>query len=162
MFQYIVDDRKGLSASRNLGYQYAHGKYVAYLDDDVRIPKNWLSNAMYIISKYRNSLIALGGPEKPFFAGGKKPDWFKAKYAVMSKKILGSQERYLKKGESLTGSNMIIKKNTLMEIGGFDERLGMKGKNLYLHEETDLFYRLFEYTNNTAKIFYSPKLSVFH
>src|SRR5271157_5950492 len=48
-FSYFYEPQVGLSYARNRGWQEAKGEYVAYLDDDCRIPLDWIPKALKII-----------------------------------------------------------------------------------------------------------------
>ena len=41
--RYLIEKEIGLSHARNCGWQAARGEYVAYIDDDCKVPPSWLS-----------------------------------------------------------------------------------------------------------------------
>lgn len=49
--QYYMEPRQGLSHARNRGWQGTQGKYVAYFDDDCKIPERWIAVAIEITAK---------------------------------------------------------------------------------------------------------------
>ena len=49
--RYFLETRQGLSHARNRGWQEAKGLYVAYIDDDCKVPEQWLTIAMKIIDR---------------------------------------------------------------------------------------------------------------
>ena len=69
----IVDQRKHLAQIRDRGWREAQGKYVAWIDDDVVVSKNWAQNI--IITLDRNNKI--GGVSGP---------------TIVNKKILGNRD----------------------------------------------------------------------
>jgi glucosyl-dolichyl phosphate glucuronosyltransferase len=42
--RYIFEKDQGLSNARNRGWREARGKYVGYIDDDCKVPREWLGN----------------------------------------------------------------------------------------------------------------------
>ena len=159
---YFREYKPGLSRARNLGIKKSAGEYIAFIDDDAQMPKDWLKNALNLFRTIKPSPLAVGGPEEPVLPGG-KPDWFKEEYYSPTINKLGQKGRFLKKGESLNGSNMIINKKILLQLGGFDTRIGMQGLYISAHEETAFFERLW-LLNNGKDIFvyYSPDLLFRH
>jgi glycosyltransferase involved in cell wall biosynthesis len=155
--RYIRETRQGVAYARNRGWQAARGVFVAYVDDECAIPENWLATADEIIQRLAPDV--LGGPYFAFY-DVPKPSWFKDAY--------GTHEpfpaaRWLKSGEfrQLYGGNLSFRRSLLNEVGGFDLRLGMTGKQLGYGEETDLLERL-ERRNPPARAYYDPRLRVQH
>ncbi len=58
--RYCLETRQGLSHARNLGWREANGEYVAYIDDECKVPVQWLAVARQIIE--RQSPAVFGGP----------------------------------------------------------------------------------------------------
>lgn len=159
---YYKESNIGLSHARNLGIKKSKGIYIAFIDDDAQLPKDWLKIALILFEKIKPSPLAVGGPEAPFVQG-KRPGWFKDEYYSPTKRKLGEKSRFLKKGESLNGSNMIIKKAVLKKLAGFDVKIGMQGLYISAHEETQLFERLWRLNNGQGiYIYYSPHLEFRH
>ena len=75
--RYVMEPQVGLSFARNKGWKEAEGEYVAYLDDECRLPPEWLKVAHEIISSSQPD--AFGGPIYPSYAS-EKPRWFKDSY----------------------------------------------------------------------------------
>jgi glycosyltransferase involved in cell wall biosynthesis len=57
------ESKRGPAATRNKGLEKAKGDYIAFVDSDVVLPKNWLSKAMEKLEN-NTSLAAVGGPGK--------------------------------------------------------------------------------------------------
>lgn len=129
-FFYIFEQEQGLAKARNTGYMRARGEYVAYMDDDARANKTWLMHALEVIAQIKPSL--LGGPVYPFF-NSSRPVWFKDEYEMRG---TSRSTGLIKEGEYFSGTNMIILKKLLIQLGGFNERLGMKAGMLGYGEET--------------------------
>jgi len=57
------ESKRGPAATRNKGLENAKGDYIAFVDSDVVLPKDWLSKGMEKL-KNNTSLAAVGGPGK--------------------------------------------------------------------------------------------------
>ena len=68
--RYILEPNQGLSHARNRGWKEAKGEYVAYTDDDCKIPPEWLTVAKNTIEKYSPDVF--GGPYFAFYLSDRK------------------------------------------------------------------------------------------
>lgn len=153
--RYCLETKTGLSHARNRGWNEARGEYVAYTDDDCKLPRQWLSVAKEIIEQ--KSPAILGGPYFAFY-DSPKPHWFKDSYRSRS---FGDEARFLEKNEGLAGNNIIIRRALLKKFGGFAADLGMNGKQIAYGEETELQTRMLNAMPELG-IFYHPRLYVYH
>ena len=153
--RYCSEIRQGLSHARNRGWQMAQGEYVAYVDDDCRVPDHWLGAAAEIIEHM--SPAVFGGPYFPFYMTP-KPAWFKDSYASNHK---GDDARPLAQNEYLSGGNIFFRRSLLQELNGFDARLGMRGDSLGYGEETAMQRRI-RVSRPHELIYYDPRLCVDH
>lgn len=157
--RYIHESHEGLSNARNVGVAHAKGYYVAFLDDDAQAHNEWISKILGYIDQATFPSIALGGVIRPMY-DGKKPEWFRDSY---ESDIKGDTNRYLKSGETFSGSNMILRKEYIPKFGGFNIDIGMKGKYMSVGEETSLFELMWDtYKKEKKLFFYSPYLIVYH
>lgn len=149
-----TESRQGLSHARNRGWKLARGEYVAYIDDDCRVPTDWLGRAQEIIRNSRADVF--GGPYFPLYQST-KPDWFLDDY--------GSWQPAVQAGDiepaALHGGNLFIRRALLPNAGGFSSTLGMRGKRVGYGEETDLLLRL-QTRWPTLRFYYDPALYVDH
>ena len=155
--RYVNEVKQGLSHARNRGVYESKGQYLAFLDDDAIPEKSWLETARVLLSSLTEEYDCIGGPILPFYTS-EKPTWFKDEYETRS---WGKTPRYLDLWQGFAGSNMIWRKDTILELGGFDVALGMTGENLALGEETKLFFALWK-QRPTAKVYYLPELKIKH
>jgi glycosyltransferase involved in cell wall biosynthesis len=153
--RYIVEPRQGLSHARNRGFAEARGSYIAYSDDDNRLPPEWLGVASAIVR--REGVRIFGGPSRAFFLTA-RPRWFGEGYGVFSPEW---QARDLREGEFLCGNNFFVHKSLLAAIGGFDPQMGMQGDKLGYGEETELLERVRARLPD-ERCFYDPRLFVYH
>ncbi|MCH7412389.1 glycosyltransferase [Belliella sp. R4-6] len=152
---YFFETNVGLSYARNRGVVEAKGEYLAYIDDDCILPENWVASVYEIIESSKSKIF--GGPVFPFYVE-QKPKWFKDDYQTFS---FGNEPIFLSKTNTVFGGNMVIANEVFAKIGDFNTSLGMIGQKVMYSEETDFQLRYLSETNDT-KIFYEPKLFVFH
>ena len=152
---YCFEIQQGLSHARNRGWREAKGAYVAYIDDECKVPAQWLSVAYQIIE--RLSPAVFGGPYYGYH-NSSTPRWWKKSY-----ESFGHSEtaRALIDGEYLRGANIFIKHSLLTMIGGFNVELGMSGQKLAYGEESHLQRRIRKTTHNEI-IYYDPELYIYH
>jgi glucosyl-dolichyl phosphate glucuronosyltransferase len=151
--KYLIEKEIGLSKARNTGYKNANGEYVAYIDDDAKALDNWVESILKVIQETKPKIF--GGQIYPFYAT-EKPNWFKDEYETRTN---GGENRYLKDNEFLSGSNIIILKSLLTELGGFNPSLGMKGAKQAYGEETQL---QIDCRKKGIQIYYCPEIIVEH
>jgi glucosyl-dolichyl phosphate glucuronosyltransferase len=151
--KYIIEGKTGLSNARNTGYINAQSAYIGYTDDDAKVSSNYVEQCLKIIDNYKPDIF--GGPVYPFYEY-EKPNWFKDIYGNMScfeKSGWTTPEQYL------SGPNIILRKNLLVECGGFDPNLGMDGYTSRYGEETQVVFWAHQHHK---KIYYSTDLIVYH
>jgi glycosyltransferase involved in cell wall biosynthesis len=151
----IREDRVGLSHARNRGCEEAQGEYVGYVDDDCRLPPEWVSVALRIAREVHP--VMFGGPYRAFYMTP-KPKWFRDEYGS---ECVAATPRFLRDDEYVTGMNMVINREGLASLGGFRGDLGMVGSALAYGEETELQMRLRSRMSADA-IWYDPALHVYH
>jgi glycosyltransferase involved in cell wall biosynthesis len=109
----ISQENKGLSVARNVGAEAATGEIVAYTDSDCVADPDWLT---YLVGKMVDGdLAACGGPNFPPPEDALVP----AAVAVSPggpTHVLISDEV----AEHIAGCNMAFRRDTLLELGGFD------------------------------------------
>ena len=155
--RYCLETEQGLSHARNRGWREAKGEYVAYIDDDCKVPEQWLTVAKDIIDRFSPGVF--GGPAYAFY-NTLKPCWFKDSYSshepFKDVRILKNEECV-----EIFGMNMCFSRTLLEKVGGFDVRLGMCGEKIAYCEETALILHVSN-TMTDELIYYSPKLYVYH
>ena len=75
--RYFFETQQGLSHARNRGWREAKADYVAYIDDECKVPSQWLTIAKQIID--RLSPAVFGGPYYGYH-NTLPPRWWKESY----------------------------------------------------------------------------------
>ena len=153
--RYCIELQHGLSNARNRGWIEAKGEYVGYVDDDCKVPTQWLTVAKEVIDQIAPAIF--GGPTYPFYIS-QKPYWWKDDYGTFKH---SQSPRPLHQSEFLLGCNFFVRRSILKDMCGFDNTLGMHDENLGYGEESELQSRL-SATMSDEIIYYDPKLFVYH
>lgn len=152
-FRAFSETKQGLSNSRNRGVEESSGEYLAFMDGDAKAHSNWIQLAIEIAEQEQPDIF--GGPIHPYYVT-EKPSWFKDDYELrMHHDTTGP----LPAGKYISGSNIIFKRSTLAEFGGFNPDMGMKGKQLAYGEESVLIKRAHD---EGKKLYYHLDLIVDH
>lgn len=151
--EYTRQPRLGLSASRNAAFTVASHPVVAVTDDDCVPEVDWVERIERAFAP-SDSPEALTGRVLPL--GPAQPGL----YAVSQR---GGAEAREYQGRVLpwlvgTGGNFAIKRDWLVVLGGYDERLGA-GSPGRAAEDVDMLYRLLR---AGALICYEPEAIIYH
>lgn len=148
----LFQEKKYISAAKNLGLSVAKGEIIVTTDDDCTFENDWLNK---LIEPFKNiKVVASGGPDR-----APADDTLFAKcvdYASTS--FLGTGGiRGHKKDSSLgkfypMGCNMAMRKNALDEVGWFEEGLAPG-------EDTDVALKM---ERKGYQIAYVPEAFVWH
>lgn len=171
----------GFGDNNNFGLKYANGRYVLFLNNDVRFLDNTILNQMVewmdknpkvgastcsLINTDEKTLQGTGGSfpnlfnvfawmtfldDVPFIN-----KFIKSMHPMHDISPFGSNEKYYKDAHTqdwITGAFYLVRKEILDKIGGFDEDF-----DAYL-EETDLSFRI---KNAGYELYYLPKWRIIH
>jgi len=146
--KYIRSKKKGLSRSRNIGIQYAHGEIFAFPDDDCWYPPNLL---IQLAKLFKNNPAVDGYTGKTIDEKGK------------------SIIRYSKRPGYLTplnawyranSSSMFFRSAVIADVGDFDEELGPGSGTLWgCGDDVDYVIRCIE---RGYRLFFDPRIVSFH
>ncbi len=156
--RYCREERQGLSHARNRGIAEARGRYLAFTDDDVLAPPEWVAAVFDALE--RGGWDGIGG--RVFLRSERAmPKWLKRElWGFLACLDYGDQTLVLADpGKPFFGANMAFRRDIFDRIGGFDPELGRKGKSLVGGEETDVFYRMLK---AGMQILYEPRAFVNH
>lgn len=152
---YLKEARSGNSHARNTGWQAAVGEYIAFVDDDCKMPSEWITHLQAIITERHP--IAFGGPYYPFYIT-EKPAWFQDRYmTAMHIDYTG----ILPDDVYMSGGHMIFHKSALVAVDGFSPDWGIDGKKRIDGEDIklqiDMRQQILDF-----KIYYDVELFVYH
>jgi len=156
---YYIEKKQGISHARNLSFKVCKGDFLAFVDDDAVINKNWLESLLNEL-KNQNQNIVYGGPIYPKFET--EPEkWIDKNYFVREFKETDGFLGTIKSKEGFSGGNMCIAKNLFLKSDEFNTEIGMTGGNLGLGEEPDFFYKLVK-NNKEVKLYNISEMSITH
>lgn len=151
---YIINEEsQGLSYAKNTGMRTAKTDWIVFLDDDAKVPFDFVSKALNNIDN--SNFSCFGGVYLPWYKYG-RPKWYIDEYASNANKL--SKFGVLQKG-FISGGIMAIKRNVLLNYGGFSTEIGMKGNNTAYGEETLLQIML---RKDGHDIGYDPNWIIYH
>lgn len=149
----VIESKQGLSHAKNTGMLHAKTDWIVYLDDDAKVPFDFVSKAQKNIDT--SKFDCFGGVYLPWYKYG-KPRWYKDKYASNKGKL---SEFDILNNDYLSGGIFAIKKRLLMIYDGFPTNVGMKGNKVAYGEETLLQIKL---RNDGYEIGYDPNWIMYH
>lgn len=167
--RYVREPKPGLDFARNTALREATGELLAFIDDDVVVDREWLPG---LVEAFREN------PDAAAFTGLILPLTLETEAQILFEQLGGFRGRAdggfekIRWGKSLpgyeqypcdagifgAGANMAFRRDTLHEIGGFDDALDT-GAPLPGGGDLDIFYRLIRAGHIIA---YEPRMLVFH
>ena len=150
---------QGLSRARNTAMKAAKTAYISYLDDDAIPCPQWAEEILNTFLTITPTPVGIGGPIYPLWENS-EPAWMQPDMEFLFSILdYGSQPHWLRFPKFPFGANMSYQRELLIQVGGFKENLGRKGKNLLSCEEYLLNRTL---TKAGGKFYYVPQASVEH
>ena len=118
--RYLKESQQGLDYARNRGVAEARGEIVAFGDDDILVPPDWLAQLVVpLIADPDRRIGAIGGEVIPVFPDG-LPDWVREWHAPLAFRAdLGP----LEKKHSPMGANLAFPKWVFADLGLFHTAL---------------------------------------
>lgn len=146
---YFWQENSGPAKARNLGVKKAKGEIIAFTDDDMKLPTDWIAKLKDGFKRHPE-VGGVGGfmkaPESVFQSSKfAQYEWFvshKTYHADLNERVGGF--------ENPAGgtNNIAFKKEVLEEVGGFDEHFPVPAG-----EDADLKKRI---TDRDHKLLYIP------
>jgi len=160
VLRYVSERRIGLHHARHAGALAARGELIAYLDDDVLIMPGWIEA---ILRAFRDfpAAACIGGKVLAAWELT-PPEWvtrFPSTY--LSLLNLGDQRRRLVFPEGVFGCNMVVRRDVLFGVGGFNPDSFSDRRLLWLRGdgETGLHEKL---SLGGYEVVYEPAATVRH
>lgn len=151
--QIVQQTRPGLSIARNTGIAQCSAPWIAFLDDDAKAPHNYVSKIMEIIKC--GNYDCFGGHIKSWWKYG-QPRWLEDNFG--SKPYLANERCTIDESYNW-GSNLIIRRTSLNDVGLFPTNIGMKGTKLGYAAENIVQMKL---RQKGLKVGYDPNLFIEH
>lgn len=129
---YVRENRIGVSFARNAGLAQTTGPWIAFLDDDMFPPADWLEHLWaktQSLAAEDPRLAKVGGEVAPIWAAP-RPAWLSDDMLPFAAAVsgLGGAPRYVEGG--LLADNGCYRRDALTAVGGFPTTLDRKGGNL--------------------------------
>jgi len=160
--RYAFEPRQGKSHALNAGIAQARGAMLAFTDDDVVVPTEWVSTTIATLDRWKADVV--GGRILPRWEHA-PPSWLAANRELWGALALNDfagvhvhAVPYMGPGH-VWGANMACRRSVFDRIGGFDTALGPIGALAYKHEDVDLVRRA---VSAGLRVVYDPAIRVFH
>ena len=151
---YFFETNKGLSFARNRGISEAKYPIIAYVDDDVILSPDYLKEINSFFSK-TNTAHGAGGKVVPKYESGEEPVWMsKYLFGFIGKVDYGTEVlKFNNQMKYPAGCNMIYRKEVLLKVGGFNNKLKFRSDDKYI---------FLKVSKVTDEIYYLPKAWLYH
>ena len=164
--RYVREPRPGLDFARNRALRESSAEFVAFVDDDAVIDARWLDGLAAALQANPDAALVTGQvlpyelttrAQLLFEArGGFRRGFHRLRYRGQTH--LSNRLYPCGPGIFGTGCNMVVRRATALELGGFDEALDT-GAPLPGGGDLDMFYRVIRAGH---PLVYEPRMLVFH
>jgi glycosyltransferase involved in cell wall biosynthesis len=144
--RYIYEAEPGLSAARNRALAEAHGRLVAFTDDDVEVDPDWLAAIMRARRCWPTASY-LAGRILPSYEG-QRPSWMTETCESLLAGVVirfsppCCHGRLTPDDPRPMGANLAFDADALRTVGGFRTDLGRNGSSLVGGEEVAVLAKL--------------------
>lgn len=164
--RYACEPLPGLDFARNRALAEAGGELIGFLDDDVVVDGGWLAGLEEALAENPDAAAVTGLVLPAELAtraqvlferrGGFRRGFQKLRYAGQT--LPGNPLYPTGAGIFGAGCNMVLRKQVVQSLGGFDEALDT-GPPLPGGGDLDIFYRI---VRADYPLVYEPRMLVFH
>jgi glucosyl-dolichyl phosphate glucuronosyltransferase len=138
--KFLVEPETGLSRARNTALKNAKGEWVIFFDDDAIAEPGWLAAyENFFLNPPNKKAVVVGGAVTPEFEIP-LPRWISG----VAQLDVGPKPFCFPRGNCPWECNFAIRRDTAIQFGGFDARLGHRGDTAGYREGVDLNLRLQE------------------
>jgi GT2 family glycosyltransferase len=145
-FRVVSRENRGLGAARNTGMEEATGEIIAYIDDDARPDRHWLTHL--VATFMGGDYAAVGGPNVAPPGAGPVAECVANAPGCPMHVLLSDRE-----AEHIPGCNMAFRKACLEAVGGFDRQFRTAG------DDVDVCWQL---QQHGWRVGFSPAAMVWH
>lgn len=149
----IVSTEIGHSHARNDGLHAASAPFVFYIDDDAYPQQNLISTLLNDLKSFEIKCIS----GRTVLWKENSPKWVNDK--LVATPIFRHELGEMPKHGYINGCACGFDRSTLMQLGGFDSQLGMKGKELGYFDEVHVQKKFMDQDHT---IYFDPNLIVHH
>ena len=151
--RYVKEPKLGLSNARNKGIAESRFELVGFFDDDATAQARLAHAAHHYFCQRSRSPVPPAGPSSSAGpprarTGCRRPAKATSATAITVRSASSSSFPSIP-----YGSNMVIRKEHLLAINGFSDKVGPKGGNMMSAGEQDLFSRLYKIP---IRVMYEP------
>jgi glucosyl-dolichyl phosphate glucuronosyltransferase len=157
--RYVFENIPGLSHARNRGVVESAGEIISFLDDDVVVAPDWLSEIWKAFQQYDAACI---GGRVLLWGNPTIPSWWDRAFDLAVGKFDRGDGVILDERKATLvgiGANISFRRRVFDKYGLFHTAMGRTGNQLRTGEETELVLRL--QRNNELTVYY-PGAVVFH
>lgn len=165
--RYLREPEPGASGARNLGAKEATGELLAFTDDDAVVDPGWLAELAAELTVPDRRPDCVTGLVMPMSLGTQAQQWFEAfggfgkgfRRREFGPDVPAPDPLYpLSPGIFGSGNNMAWRRESFVDLGGFDPRLG-PGRRTKAGEDLDLYVRLI---TGGGRLTYTPHALAWH
>jgi glycosyltransferase involved in cell wall biosynthesis len=157
-FRYVFEPRPGKSNALNAAIAAAKGDVLAFADDDITVPPQWLFNLTAPI--VRGTWMGSGGRVLAQWKSA-APGWLNPESWMVAGPLV-QFDRGLRTGqlnETPVGTNMAFRKSLFERYGGFRADLGPCPGSEIRNEDSEFARRLLQ---AGEPLYYEPSAIVYH
>jgi glycosyltransferase involved in cell wall biosynthesis len=157
--RYVWEPRPGIAHARNRAAQEARGEYLAFLDDDAWAEPDWLSMLVESVCTVKPEPACVVGPVILEWEGG-RPGWFPSKFEpLLCSYDMGPKGHFLGPHGYLLTTNVLMRREVLLGLGGFRTYLGRERGKLLGGEDNEICQRIL---GAGYGVYYAPTARVHH
>lgn len=149
---------RGLSGGRNTGVGVVSSEIVAFLDDDAVAEPTWIG---HLIAAYDHPDVVASGGAVVAALAGPRPAWWPDEFDWIVGCSYVGMPTARADVRNVIGASMSVRRQAVLDAGGFAEGIGRVGTRPVGCEETDLLIRLAQ-ARPAARVVYEPAAVVHH